>query len=151
MKNILVSVDIGEACAKVVVAAVEMARACSAKLWLVYVTPLESHKWGPDYIGNESDSGLPRRQEAAILQEKHRKIQQMAQSLRDDGLDASALMIEGLLHEKILGEAERVDADMIVMGSHCHGALFHLLLGNVSDWVVQHSKRPVLIIPTEPA
>lgn len=47
----------------------------------------------------------------------------------------------------IVDAAEANKADLIVMGTHGHGAMMHLLLGNVAERVVRTAGRPVLTIP----
>ncbi|HEY7441938.1 MAG TPA: universal stress protein, partial [Vicinamibacterales bacterium] len=48
--------------------------------------------------------------------------------------------------EGILGEAERFQADVIVVGWRGHGAVRRLLMGSVSRGVVRGSTRAVLVI-----
>ncbi len=45
----------------------------------------------------------------------------------------------------IMDTAERVDADLIVLGTHGRGGLRRLILGSVADTVVRGTQRPVLI------
>lgn len=151
MKNIMVVTDGSEGCARALDQGADLARAFAAKLWLVSTTPAAGHKWGPDYIGNEEDSDRPRREEAEALHEKHQQLQRVARELREKGLEATALLIEGPLPEKTLREAERLAADLIVIGGRCYGSIFHRLVGSGSDWVVENARRPVLIVPDEPA
>jgi nucleotide-binding universal stress UspA family protein len=42
--------------------------------------------------------------------------------------------------------ALELNCQMIVMGTHDRSGLEHLLLGSVADYVVRHSKVPVLTI-----
>jgi nucleotide-binding universal stress UspA family protein len=49
--------------------------------------------------------------------------------------------------EAILSGADRLDADVIVLGSRGQGRLSSLL-GSVSHRVLQHADRPVLVIPS---
>jgi nucleotide-binding universal stress UspA family protein len=44
--------------------------------------------------------------------------------------------------------AERLWADAIVVGTHGHGGATRALVGSVSDEVVRHAGRPVVVIPT---
>ncbi len=55
--------------------------------------------------------------------------------------------IQGPLTEKVLHQAEEQNADLIVMGSHGHGALYHFLVGSVTAGVVRGAKCPVLVVP----
>jgi nucleotide-binding universal stress UspA family protein len=50
--------------------------------------------------------------------------------------------------EAILSGADKLDADVIVIGSRGLGGLGSLLLGSVSHRVLQHADRPVLVIPS---
>ncbi len=53
---------------------------------------------------------------------------------------------EGSVHEAICQEAKVLDADLIVMASHGHSGLAHLVLGSVAEHVLRAADRPVLIV-----
>ncbi|MEO7530111.1 MAG: universal stress protein [Sediminibacterium sp.] len=61
-------------------------------------------------------------------------------------LSISAVAIEGPAKSVILDEAEKFGADLIVIGSHGHGALAGFLLGSVSQSVALHAKCSVEIV-----
>ncbi len=48
---------------------------------------------------------------------------------------------------QILETADRLDVDLIVMGTHGKGVLTHAFLGSVAEKVLQKSTRPVFVIP----
>jgi nucleotide-binding universal stress UspA family protein len=48
----------------------------------------------------------------------------------------------------ILEVADELDAGMIVAGTHGHTAVESGLLGSVSNALVHHAQRPVLVVPT---
>jgi nucleotide-binding universal stress UspA family protein len=78
----------------------------------------------------------------------HQRIEALATVLRKEGFVATtALLIQGATAETILREADRLGADVILMGTRARGALRSLLLGSVSKAVVAGSSRPVLLIP----
>jgi nucleotide-binding universal stress UspA family protein len=49
---------------------------------------------------------------------------------------------------KLCSAAVDEDADVVVVGSHGHGVLADALLGSISNYVVHHSARPVLVVRT---
>ncbi|SDD84911.1 Nucleotide-binding universal stress protein, UspA family [Cupriavidus sp. YR651] len=48
--------------------------------------------------------------------------------------------------EAIVAEADHWSADVIVMGTHGHRAVRHMVLGSVSERVVSKTVRPVLLV-----
>lgn len=56
-------------------------------------------------------------------------------------------LLQGDPARTILQEAERLDVDLIVIGKRHHGLLERFLLGSVSEAVVGHTHRPVLVVP----
>jgi nucleotide-binding universal stress UspA family protein len=49
--------------------------------------------------------------------------------------------------QTILDVVRQVDAELIVVGTHGATAVEHALLGSVSNALVHHSERPVLVVP----
>jgi nucleotide-binding universal stress UspA family protein len=56
-------------------------------------------------------------------------------------------VVRGEAGSAVVDIADEVDADLVVVGSHRPGMLTRVFLGSVSDYVVHHSKRPVLVVP----
>ncbi len=52
----------------------------------------------------------------------------------------------GAVAETIADQAGKGKFDMVMMGSHGHGALGNLVLGSVTNKVLAHCDRPVLIV-----
>lgn len=48
---------------------------------------------------------------------------------------------------KILETADRLDVDLIVMGTHGKGVIEHAFLGSVAEKVLKKSKKPVFVVP----
>ena len=60
--------------------------------------------------------------------------------------DVETVTLEGAPRPVIVDSAIDLRCQMIVMGTHGRSGLAHLLLGSVAEYVVRHSKVPVLTI-----
>lgn len=60
---------------------------------------------------------------------------------------AGADVVTGHPVVRILEAADRLDVDVIVMGTHGKGPLEHVFLGSVAEKVLKKSPRPVFVIP----
>ncbi len=142
MQNIIAAVDFSEVAESVLSRSAEIAKGLACQLWLVHVAAPE-----PDFVGYEAGPQSVRDQVAKHLKDEHLQLQESAQSLRDQGIEATALLIQGPTVATILREAEKLNADLIVLGSHGHGQVLRSLLGSVSEGVLHKAKTPVLIVP----
>lgn len=78
------------------------------------------------------------------------RAEQGVQRAAQAGLKAKAHVRarEDSVAESILAAADEVGADAIVMGTRGLGRIRSVLLGSVSNAVLQHSDRPVMVIPS---
>ncbi|MFI5096008.1 MAG: universal stress protein [Candidatus Acidiferrales bacterium] len=56
------------------------------------------------------------------------------------------IVLEGSPRPVIVESAVELQCQMIVMGTHGRSGLAHLLMGSVAEYVVRHSKVPVLTV-----
>ena len=144
MKTILVAIDNIEDTTQtspVIERTVELAHAFSSKVWLVHVVPRLGTT--PFTVPRE----MLRDEAASELHHEHKSMQHLARILRDRDIDATALLIEGVTVKTILEEADRLDADLIVVGSHSHGLLYRALLDGTGERLLNESRRPLLFVP----
>ena len=73
-------------------------------------------------------------------------VAKTAEVLRSHGLKCTAELHEGDAKSKILEEAEKWGADLIVLGSHGRKGLERFLLGSVSDAVAHHARCSVEVV-----
>jgi len=140
--NILVAVDLSPASAKVVEAARGVADLTGASVYILHVAEPD-----PDFDSNDTGPEVVRTQAAQELRREHREVQALAESIRNEGLDATALLIRGPTVSTTLKEADKLDAGLIVVGSHGHGAVYDVLIGSYSAAIIRRSKLPVLVVP----
>jgi nucleotide-binding universal stress UspA family protein len=101
----------------------------------------------PDFVGFEAGPQSVRDDRAGELRGEHRELQRRAETLRRQGIDAEAFLVQGPTVDTILDRLEHLGADLLVLGSHGHGALHRMLLGSVSRGVLRRTTRPVLVVP----
>lgn len=145
-RKILVPVDFSDVTDKVLQEARALARQFGAKTWLVHVAAPE-----PDFIGYEVGPAYIRDSLARDLRDQHQRLQAYQDTFTSEGLDATSMLVPGIPVRKIVAEVERLAPDLIIVGSHGHGALYNLLMGSVAESIVKHATCPVLIVPAKAA
>ncbi len=156
MKTILAAIDALDRANEVLEQAIQLTRNCQAKLFLVHVS---TQNWDIySELGFPSEEMVPSTSypfpEKDLLQgmvdrfhEDHKKLQERSAKLRQQGFDVTALMIRGEIPEKIWQEAQRLKADMVVIGHHQHGSLFKMVVGSTSEEIIKNALCPVLLVP----
>jgi nucleotide-binding universal stress UspA family protein len=75
------------------------------------------------------------------------KLAKWQKEIAQDGIKVSLHEPTGAVAEEILNQADELNADMIVMGAHGHGAMYNLLVGSATKGDLKRSTRPVLLVP----
>jgi nucleotide-binding universal stress UspA family protein len=81
-----------------------------------------------------------------VRAERESTLARIVEDARLRGVPAQFLIWEGDPGAVTIDAAEAEGADVIVVGSHARGPVGRLLLGSVSSYVVDHSRRPVVVI-----
>jgi nucleotide-binding universal stress UspA family protein len=76
-------------------------------------------------------------------------LERVATRMRQRGVSVSTQMISARgVGEQILGLANAISADLIVVGTHGARGVERMLLGSVADKVIRGATQPVLVVPT---
>lgn len=142
MKKVLVAVDFSSASPKVIEQAKRLALSSNTKVKLIHVVAPE-----PDFIGDDVGPQVIRDLKAQKYREKHRELQKIADDLKSEGIKITPRLMQGVTVDSIIKEQEKFKADLIIIGSHGHGAMYNLLMGSVVEGVIRESKIPVLVVP----
>ena len=123
-----------------------MATAFHSRLTLIHVEEPE-----PDFVGFEPGpvpvtSAIPSRMRA-----RQDQLEKLRAKLVATNPQVAAVYTSGPIVEQVGAEARSVGADLIVMGTHGHGALYNLLVGSVASGVMKHPPCPVLLVPSRSA
>jgi len=65
---------------------------------------------------------------------------------RKAGVRARALLLEGIVSDRIVRAAKSQHADLIVIGTHGRTGIARFVLGSVANRVVSHAGCPVLTV-----
>ncbi len=144
MKNILVALEFKGTSAPLLEKAAEFAHKFGSKLWLMHVADPPS-----EFLGEDVDPQYVRDIRAKALRDEHKLIQQYAEQLKVKNIVSEGLLVQGMTIETILEEANKLSADLIVVGIHEHGVLHDIFIGNNPSKIIKKSKVPVLVVPVE--
>lgn len=122
--------------------AVHLAKEHKSRLTLMhaYHLPVEFQQMEGAY--------LPAEFWTQVKSEAEKNLEQKAARIREQGVETEVLVVEGYPATAIEEAAQTKDVDLIVIGTHGHTGLKHLLLGSVAERVVQKAPCPVLTVKT---
>jgi nucleotide-binding universal stress UspA family protein len=81
-----------------------------------------------------------------LKEEAEKEMDSLKTEFEKEGFDVHARVEVGSPYSKIVDIAEEEDVSAIILGSHGRNNLYSTLLGSVSDYVIRHCKRPVIVI-----
>jgi nucleotide-binding universal stress UspA family protein len=87
-------------------------------------------------------------EEIRTTAEKHAKEleQKYQKKVSERGINATSLTLVGDPRDVIERETKRIQPDFVVVGSHGAGAINHLVLHSVSDYLVHHCPAAVVVV-----
>ena len=136
MKNILVPVDGSEGADRAIEKAVMLAKLCNAKVNFLYVANINQLAINAVL----SDAILDSVTKAGTV------ILERAMEMVPEGVEKESFSDTGSPAVVVLDFAESNNIDLIVMGSRGLGVVKGVLLGSVSQYVVEQAKCPVLVV-----
>ncbi|PLX83870.1 MAG: universal stress protein [Desulfuromonas sp.] len=154
-RTILYATDLSPNAAHAFRHALGIARCHDANIHILHVLP-EMDAATVNYVatvmGEERFADLELEHESEVA-EKIRK--RLADFVREElaGRDEETERVAGIeVHHGppalgILEAAERLGADLVVMGSHGKGLLKHAFLGSVAERVLRKAPSPIMVVP----
>lgn len=145
MKTLLTAVDLSPITPKVLDGAAALASSLGARLILLHVVePVAAYV----PVGAAMDViTAPVPVEPPDMDALKARLEELAAPLRAKGVTVETVASVSLPVDEILDQAKKTGSDMLVLGSHGHGALYHLFGGSVVTSVLQKADLPVTVIP----
>ncbi|RZL57286.1 MAG: universal stress protein [Variovorax sp.] len=140
--HILVPIDGSETSMFAVSKASGLALAFGSRITLIHV--IDNYP----FIGVGADYAMGQNEYlAAATSSAHTALARGVEALAAEGLHSDQRVIDGhVVHEAIVDTAQALGVDLIVMGSHGRAGFEKLLLGSVTQRVLQDAVVPVLVV-----
>jgi universal stress protein A len=133
--GILVGIDFSPISERAFAKALELARALSAPLELVHVSP-------PIPIESRDSGG-----ESAYVSEAEAQLRGLAEVAALQGTTARCHVLYEAVVFGLLEAIGELDPQLVIVGSHGRSGIESALLGSVSESLARRSPTPVLIVP----
>ncbi len=145
MKTIVALVDLSDLTFKVLKQAHSLAKAFNSQVIILHVVPKE-----PTVVDIGLVAQTIMQDPSPQLIEQHRaQLLEMRDSLVKFGVDTTVQQLAGASVEAVLEETKKLQADLIILGSHHHSTFYNLLIGSVTDDVLKRAHCPVLVVPND--
>ncbi len=155
IKQILYASDLGENSAPALRMAAKLALDHEARISFLYVievlspsveAQIETH-FEPEVLEELRRSGIEELRSKLVARVESFWTDELPQGSESRLHKPEILIEKGNVEECILNTAKTMNADLIVMGTRTHSALSRMFMGSSAKRVMQHSDRPVLIVP----
>lgn len=143
-KRIAVAIDGSETSDMALGEAIKLAGEMGSMLFLIHVCEEPPMMWEPDGMGAVPLQDIMK----AITNAGKALLEGCKERVAGQGVAVETKLVEsagGRLGGIIAGEAQKWDADLLVVGTHGRKGIEHLLMGSVAEGVVRTASMPVLL------
>ncbi len=162
IKKILYATDLSESAVHAFSYAVSLANMYGAGITILHVL---AEFPGEEFIANmintdtwkeiksrhysdARDELIGKKRDHVAIKEVLEAFSEEAQAVDEDQtfVTDEVLIKQGAPAETIVETSQELNCDLIVVGTHGHGVIADVLVGNTAKWVIKHSPIPVLVI-----
>ncbi|NOX65544.1 MAG: universal stress protein [Chlorobi bacterium] len=141
IKKILVPIDFSDYSKKALQYTVKFANSFNAELFLIYV--IEPIIYPADL--SMGQIVIPP-SEVNMDEKAKSELEELAKTEIGDSLQYNIMVKTGKPFQEIIETAAEVDADLIIIATHGHTGVEHLLFGSTAEKVVRKAPCPVLTL-----
>ena len=149
--RILVAIDLKTGTDRLLTEAQRYGRALNAIIDVIHVSELD-----PDFVQYIKsprpeeqtwiDSG--REPHAKTLRAEHQQTHVFGAALRASGIRVDQILtVQGPTLQTILAHISKLDSDLLMLGSHQHGALYRLWYGDTAIDAAKQAPCALLVVP----
>ena len=139
IKKILIPTDGSECSSRAAETGISLAKVLGAEIYAIYaIDPI---------IVEELTKGIGTPDIKKELREKgERYLNYVVKSAEKAGIKANAILAEGEPHDQIIHYAKTKGIDLIVMGTYGRRGTKRILIGSVTERVIEYAPCPVLVV-----
>lgn len=141
MKKILVPIDFSKKSEYASKMAAKIAKKSNSSIYLLHLIEVPT---GAVDMGNGSNFSIP--EVMLYLRKVKERVLKFKETFFDDTIDVHHSIWFQKPFEGILKYADKINANLIVMGSKGHSEFDEILIGSNTEKVVRRSKRPVIVV-----
>ena len=139
-QNILAAIDFSDSSNTALQRAASIAKGSGAKLHVAHAIEPLTYRGVPYREIFSPDSQIEERAQAQKV------LTEAVNGLGEDHAPASVELLDGDPRNVIVKHADKIGADLIVLGAHGHGRLHDVLLGSIASHISQTATCSVLIV-----
>ena len=154
IKKILYATDLSETARHAFGYAVNIANRHDAKITILHVVEELStfaRSMVADIVGEKRLADIKTEKEKEVISELKTRLEEFCDDIRSEApscpfMTDDTIIVTGHPVDQIVHQAEEMDADLIVIGSHGRGGFADVTLGSTSRRVLRRCNKPVLIV-----
>ncbi len=144
-KHILCPTDLSPRAEMAVIKAVQLAHQFNSRITLLNVHEEFMNKDEMEMLRVSVEKMQNEFKEIAVSAREDMKT--LIHNLHAEDIEVDFLLKEGKTSATVIETAQATNVDLIVMGSNGKHRLSEFILGTTAEYVIRHSKCPVLVVP----
>jgi len=146
LTTLLATSDLSAPSRHAVTRAAMVARDSGARLHLLHVLPTGAFEALQHLLGTGASTLLEKLHDTA-----HQSLRQQADDIFASlGIPPGIRIARGPVLQQIAGEADALDADLVVLGARGAGYMHHLILGTTAERMLRKTLRSILVVKQLP-
>lgn len=142
MKTILLALDFSDVTPKLVTKAIEYANVFNAEIYIIHTETPSQYTFQPEMSGVVFSHFISANKNSDL-----NALQLIEKQIASENIKVTSILLEGNPADTILETAKEKNTDLIIIGTHEHGAFCHILFGSTRESVIKQTKCPVLVVP----
>lgn len=143
MKNILVAIHYARNAENLLNQAKTLADAFGGKVWILHVTDPDPD----DFRSLEAGPQFAQDKRVAERKRKAKVLEGFAQNMRNEGVEAESLVIDGPTAKTIKNKVSELNIDLVIAGHQKKNFFYQLFVGNREKDIIEELTVPILIVP----